>query len=302
MPSCIDYTIAYKSSHGVVDLCKVIIGGDGSYYITAPYHNLDRAIAAKIAVNYMERPRIVSFDQALEVATLDDDDRRLKLSHHPDGFLQFSGEGVLSGRNADGTPKGIGTSSWPLTRPTFGPSFGIAFSEPNKSGRPSVGRKRTVVFDELDIEHMRKGELKGLRIAGYYFPVPWREYAYRVGPDQYEIQIVNPTSQAVLRLRALLASKDSALPGLIGLQAVPHGLPTPSGDSGFMITSSTGNLRRNAQGELLGDQLVCVYPQPDMSVAASYMSLNYPMPAPPYKTTIKRFDLLRRLRPILRRR
>jgi hypothetical protein len=39
---------------------------------------------------------------------MEDDEYRLKLSHHPDGFVQFSGHGIKSGRNADGTPKGLG--------------------------------------------------------------------------------------------------------------------------------------------------------------------------------------------------
>ena len=36
MAKSIDYTIAYSDYRGTVDLCKVLFGGDGSYYITAP--------------------------------------------------------------------------------------------------------------------------------------------------------------------------------------------------------------------------------------------------------------------------
>jgi hypothetical protein len=103
-----------------------------------------------------------------------------------------------------------------------------------------------------------------------------------MGPDHYEIGIVNPGAQAVLRLRVLLAPVDSDLPGLIGLQAVPHCLVMPSSGGGYMVTSSTGDLRRNEDGDLLGDQLVCVYPMPNLSDPINYMSLNYPLPAPPY--------------------
>jgi hypothetical protein len=266
-----------------VDLCKIILGGDGSYYITAPFHPHNKALAAIMTVNYAKPPQILSFDEALEVAVLEDDDKRLKLSHHPDGFIQFSGEGVLSGRNQDGSPKGLGTYSWPLRRPTLGPSFGMMFGDPKGSGRPTRGGPRTVVFNEDDIAHMRKGDLAGLRIAGYYLPVRWREFVHRIGPDHYEIGIVNPGAQAVLSLRVLLAPVDSDLPGLIGLQAVPHGLVMPSGGGGYMVTSSTGNLRRNEDGDLLGDQLVCVYPMPNLSDPVNYMSLNYPLPAPPYE-------------------
>lgn len=35
MPRSIGYTVAYSMAGETVDLCKIIIGGDGSYYITA---------------------------------------------------------------------------------------------------------------------------------------------------------------------------------------------------------------------------------------------------------------------------
>lgn len=179
MPRTVDYTIAYSSERGCVDLCKILMGGDGSYYVTAPYHPHNTALAAIWTLNYADQSQIASFDDALQIATLDDDQRRLKLSHHPDGFLQFSGTGMLSGRNEDGTAKGLGTQSWPLRRPAFGPSFGIAFSDPQANGRESAGRARTITFQEDDIAHLRKA-MVGLRITGFYFPVPWREYVYRV--------------------------------------------------------------------------------------------------------------------------
>jgi hypothetical protein len=50
-----------------------------------------------------------------------------------------------------------------------------------------------------------------------------------------------------------------------------------------MVTSSTGNPRRNKDGDLMGDQLICVYPRPNLSDPVNYMSLNYPLPAPPYR-------------------
>jgi hypothetical protein len=281
MPRTVDYTVAYASERGHFDLCKILMGGDGSYYMTAPYHPHDTALAAIWTVNYAERPGIFSLGDALQIATVDDDDRRLKLAHHPDGFLQFSGEGVLSGRNDDGSAKGLGTHSWPLGLPTFGPSFGVAFSDPHANGRPSAGRPRTVTFFEEDIAHLRKGVIR-LKITGFYFPVPWREFVHRVAQDHYEISIVNPSTQAVLRLRVLLGSKDSDYPGFIGIQVTPHGLDLGDGP-GFLMTSATGNLRRDAEGNLLGDQLVCFYPRGLDDQPASYLSLNYPLPAPAYK-------------------
>src|SRR2546423_12523824 len=98
----------------------------------------------------------VALAEAEELATLDDDERRLKISHHPDGFLQFSGQGIRSGRDENGNPKGLGTHSFPLNLPTLGPSFGIEFSNPLLCGREATGtRSRRVVTYEHEIAHMR---------------------------------------------------------------------------------------------------------------------------------------------------
>lgn len=277
----IDYTIAYSNGSQNVDLCKVLFGGDGSYYVTAPYHPLDRAIAARVTVNYAESEGSFTLDEAEEVAVVDDVDKRLKVSHHPDGFLQFSGQGIRSGLDEQGKPKGLGVFSWSLNEPTLGPSFSLAFSDPVACGRPSEYKRRTIVFHEEDIEHMRRG-LDGLHIVGYYFPPRWREFAYRGAGGEMWLDLVHPRAQAIKHLRVVLASKDSDIPGLIGFEAVPHGLATADdAQPSFFVSTSTGSLRRNEQGDLLGDALFCAYPLPDLE-NASFPSLAYALPDPPY--------------------
>lgn len=53
----------------------------------------------------------------------------VKFSYHPDGFVQFSSASnnkIVSGRNSDGTPKGLGVLSWPLNNPiSTGPSMSM---------------------------------------------------------------------------------------------------------------------------------------------------------------------------------
>jgi hypothetical protein len=282
MAKAVDYTIGYSSSRGTFDLCKIIMGGDGSYYVTAPYHPHKKALLGLFTVNYARRTQSLPLRNAVEVAVLDDDDSRLKLSHHPDGFLQFSGEGIKSGKASDGRIQGLGIQSWPLRRPTLGPSFGLAFGNPEKSGRSTAGKKRTIIFEEDSLEHLRPAGMTGLHIVGFYLPPHWRQFVRLRGPDQYEIGIVNPGAQAVLNLRVLLGSKESDYPGMIGVQALPYGLALSNTDSSFILGSATGNLRRAPNGDLLGDQLVCIYPRPQGDEPVAYPSLNYPLPAPPY--------------------
>ncbi len=83
------YTIAYDSGSTCVDLCRVLFGGDGSYYVTAPFHPANRALAGIYTVNYAAKADMISLTEGVELATLDDDERRLKIAHHVDGFLQF---------------------------------------------------------------------------------------------------------------------------------------------------------------------------------------------------------------------
>ncbi len=55
----------------------------------------------------------------------------VKFSYHSDGFVQFSSatnNRIVSGRNSDGTAKGLGVVSWPLSNPvSTGASMSITF-------------------------------------------------------------------------------------------------------------------------------------------------------------------------------
>jgi hypothetical protein len=241
-------------------------------------------VAAMVAVNYTDQSGLLTLGAAKELAVVDDDKQRLKLAHHPDGFLQFSGEGITSGRDSTGAPKGIGTFSWNFLQPTLGPSWQVIFSDPVRCGRPSAARARTVVLPEAEIEHMRGPRSSGLTVMGYFFPTPWREFVYFDASGNPWLDLVQPKAQAVRRLRVLLASKQSDFSGLIGLEARPHDLEGPDGEPAFFLTSSTGNLRRNAAGELIGDQLLCAYPMPDLNQAL-LPSLNFRLNTPPYRAS-----------------
>lgn len=277
------YTLAYNDGESTVDLCKLVFGGDGSYFVTAPYHPHDRAVIAKFTVNYAKEEQRYPLTDALDIGVLEDADRRLKLSHHPDGFLQFSGHGVVSGRDAEGEIRGIGVQSWPLYKPTLGPSFSVAFSSPGACGRRvDAGKPRErIVFSESEIEHMRPNGMAGLILTGYYFPVQWREFVIRWPDGTWRMPLIHPRAQAVKLLKVALASSDCSFPGFIGLEAQPHAVNSDSEVPGFFMSSSTGNLRRNEAGELLGEGLVCMYP--DMAGEdRSFRSLNFPLSDPPY--------------------
>lgn len=96
--------------------------GDGSYSLTAPYHSAKKGVLTKTTVNYDTDQQIVAFGDAIELAQLDEG--RLKITHHRSGFVQYSGDGVVSGLDEDGKPKGLGVFSCPLEEVGSGPALG----------------------------------------------------------------------------------------------------------------------------------------------------------------------------------
>ena len=127
---------------------------------------------------------------------------------------------------------------------------------------------------------MRSADTVGLVVTGYYFPFRWREFVYRMPDGTLWIPLLHPQAQAVKLLRVLLASMQSDSPGFIGVEARPAGGVFPE-DGQFLMGSSTGNLRRNEAGDLIGDQLLCMYPHADPN-DLHLPSLAYPLPSPEY--------------------
>lgn len=97
--------------------------------MSVPYHAANEAHLMILTVSYdAGRRQEVALRDALDLAGLDD--AKVKLSHHPDGFVQFSGHGVMSGKEADGRLKGIAVQSAPLDEIGAGPAFGICIADP----------------------------------------------------------------------------------------------------------------------------------------------------------------------------
>src|SRR5207249_547970 len=104
-------------------LVRVGFTADGSYYVTSPYHPESKALLWLATVNYTLDESRMTFDEAIELASTDDDQSVLKLSHHVSGWVQFSGQGIVSGFDAHGEPKGVAVHSYPLLAPSRGPAF-----------------------------------------------------------------------------------------------------------------------------------------------------------------------------------
>jgi hypothetical protein len=262
------YTIVYEKDGNRYKLCKLFFGRDGSYYVTSPYHPARGAMLFKATVNYALPEMDIFVEEAVDAAA-EDDEKRIKLSHHPDGFLQFSGEGIVSGKDAEGNIRGIGVMSWPLDRPARGPAFGLTMYGLERFEKVHRVKDTSCVF-----RHEELTPVPGpcvFSLEGYYLPALWRRFV-RVRPDGTRfIPTVHPAG-AVIEL-----SERCARQGFLGLEMYTQPLlESEVHEAAFMISGSTGNLRENEQGHLLGDGIYCRYPR-DFDVP-NQRSLDYASP------------------------
>jgi hypothetical protein len=80
---------------------------------------------------------------------------------------------------------------------------------------------------------------------------------------------------AVLRICGICKPEQCALQNFIGLELYTYtaGPESEGLTSGFALSGSTGNLRKNEQGETLADGIFCVYPRRSATLARR--SLNF---------------------------
>ena len=273
------WTIAFDGNSQRRKLFKVFIGQDGSYYVTVPYHPAHRALIFRQDISYAQGNVSLKLDDANELAVLEDDEARLKLVHHPDGFIQFSGKGVTSGRNAlTGEPNGVGTFSWPLFRPVAGPSFGVTIIGVEDFMSASTAEQNSVVFDADDLDP--GPDDNALTIEGYYFAPPMRRFLSRDWRGRRVVRVAHP-SRGVLEMPVCLSRNSNDLPGFIALEMTTKLVEFPE-KSGYMLSSATGRARRDASGGLIAEGLFAIFPAALAGVPGRARSLDYRPDEPPY--------------------
>jgi hypothetical protein len=263
------WTIQLVSGEDCRKVCRVWFGSDGSYYVTAPYHSARSASVSMITGYYERRKSTTNRDSQVEIGLLEDDQKRLKLSHHPDGFAQFSGEGIVSGRGDDGSPKGIGIMSFTLARPPrTGGSFACAIFGPEDfaSGNPSRGDAMNFEVDQIPPVHGRNGFI----LEGSYFTGAWREYVFKLDGEWYLDMRHN--SGVALRYRVLLSDTDSNC--FIGLRMFRYDVGVADHSSGFILSGPSGNVR-TVDGERMADGIYAVYPSIDADSDLGARLLEY---------------------------
>ena len=249
------YTVVYELNSIRRKLCTVLLTSDGSFFVTCPYHESDLVSVMKRTVNYTRQSQAYK-TPAVEYGLLEDDEHRLKLSHHPDGFVQFSGHNILSGRDENGHPKGIGLMSWPMTKPTAGPVCGVTILNPSAFKEARTPRQGDICFSADDI--YSADEDTGLMVEMFYFPGIWRRFV-RPSSRGPVLWLKHP-SGSVLELRVCKSPPDNWSIGFLGVDVWSCPIKFGNAISGFALTSSSGNLRYNENKELEGELLTACYP------------------------------------------
>jgi hypothetical protein len=251
--------LAWKITSALFQPCSArgVHGPDGSYYVTSPYHPTTQAHLFKATVNYARDQMTIPVSELIDSAAFDDDEGRLKFSHHPDGFVQFSGTGVLSGKDDAGNIRSMGVMSWPLEAPARGPAFAVAMI-----GIEKFEQLQTLKGDRCTFTHREVCSVPDpvlFVLEGHYFPPLWRRFVRTSHKGEPIITVVHQT-RASLSLKVLLPPVTAKFQGFIGIELYTYPLEEPD-EAGFFISGPTGNIRVNEHGEKLGDGIFCCFPR-----------------------------------------
>jgi hypothetical protein len=253
-------------------LCKVWFGTDGSYYVAVPYHPARKALFMKMTVDYtVAGPQWKRHSDALEVAILDDEDARPKLSHHPDGFCHFSGPGVLSGKHEDGSIKGIGVFTSPLMKVGRGPVFSLIIQGIEAFDRQEKARVGDLMFVQENLS--ATNDMTGLALEAYYFQPLHRRFIRTSTDGNKYISVVHP-SGIVLPLRVVMTPDNCELPGFLGLElyAVQTGFSEPT----FTLSGPGEKPRKDEYGHVNADVIMSVFPAPENAAYRRDISFKAP--------------------------
>lgn len=267
-----NYRILYEKDDVTYKLCRVSFSRDGSYFVTSPYHPFDKAALVKLTVNYALQHTIIAMEDAVDLASLDDDRNRLKLSHHVSGLVQFSGQGITSGVDEEGNIKGMGVQSWPLYAPMGGPAFGLTIRGVEQFERHDGSPGQACIFRHNELTTVPGADC--IHLEGHYFPASWYRFLRTEADGSRSISVLHPAG-VIVHLRTIFAGAGCDLPGFIGLELYTSASNTEDNEVGFTLGGSTGNLRENEEGQTLADGIHCIYPRGEMSTRRI---LNYTSP------------------------
>lgn len=236
----------------------------GGFGVLLPYHEARRGYLAKTRVDYTKGDLQVGREEMQEYTASD----RVKLSFHPDGFVQFSGENpqkILSGRDAKtGEPKGLGILlEHPLNQPiSSGPTFGISLwglKDFEEADKKSLATGLVFSEDDFYYRHCTPTTWNGYFIECFILPKRYWS-AIRKKGSKFVLTVAAPPFEVGVAALDFAISPLGNQPIILGFMVSRARLKFPA-KSGFAISSPSD--RR--QGQAIAYSLMATYPEIEWS-------------------------------------
>ena len=132
----------------IYKVSSIYLLNDGSFKLDVPYCPYDEGFVFKYPIDYSKRKSeipVSSFSKKFKAQS------RPQLSIQASGFIQFSGQGITSGLDELGKPKGVGVYSNPLDRPVrSGPTLGATLWGINKYKEAKGLSPKEIILREND--------------------------------------------------------------------------------------------------------------------------------------------------------
>jgi len=250
---------------------------DGGYAVLAPYHDAREGWLARQHVDYRQTDSRIRLSD-MEHFTASD---RVKLSHHRDGFVQFSGEvagTIISGRDAQtGEPRGLAVQSAPIGLPiTTGPTFGcVSWGISSFRALPGL-RRSDLLFPAADIYYRRcrPDTWNAYLVEGWVF---WPPMWAGVHGDEYNLRLSVgfrnfEGSGANLEFRVIPLRRANCFLG-ISVHKTRTAFPSASG---FQIAGPSDRRR----GSTTANALIAMYPRFEETILNA-RPLDYVAPVQP---------------------
>jgi len=254
------WTIALKESSWpqARKLTKIVAYKTGGFCVLVPYHKEKKGWLIKASIDYSQSG---TTSRHIGTGIKFSADDRVKLSYHPDGFVQFSGEvggRIISGRDPDsGEIKGLGTLTQPLNNPIItGPSFAVSIWGLDEFDLLPPD-ENACLFTSCDLYHRRctPEMFNGYVLEAFIFPDTYWG-ATRGEDQQWRATLAVPFEAhgTLLEFRMLPLAGQPIVLGLVMSRA---GLKFKA-KSGYCLNGPGGERIDNiAQG------LWAIYPRPD---------------------------------------